>query len=549
MAGNRSNSGAERGDLRSWASVWRLSAAHYAIFLGVYGVYGVQVCPLLDRLSLYNLLVPAAVTLAILFALRLVVGPYVARAAPPLQLRLWFWAEFGLFIAGGAGLAYYNWVTFGFPTESGAKVMTGFVIVGLYSAFDVTFEREMRLASALRENGLAIPTSARFLPYQTKFVIFSTINLAVVGVVVMMVVLKDLLWATGARLSPAEIQRAVLLDLSVVILVLGAYVTRAVMQYSKKTNAALAEENAVLERVGAGALDASVTVASNDEFGHMARLTNNMIGKLRDSYAEVLSTQEATISALVSLSAKRDNETGLHLKRTQIYIEAIAKALRAQGDYAETLTDAYIERLRRSAPLHDVGKVGVPDRILCKPGKLDDAEFAIMKTHAEIGAAALEDADRALGGSSFLGMARDIALTHHEKWDGSGYPGGLVGEGIPLSGRLMAIADVYDALRSPRVYKPAFSHEKARGVIVEGRAKHFDPRIVDAFLAIEQEIERISERLSDPAPAPAQNAEGRGPAPSRRGAERAPDRAARALSSPEGDEASSVPVLDDAPAV
>ena len=154
MAGNQSECGAGRRNLGDWASVWRLSAAHYVVFLGVYGIYGVQVCPLLDRLSLYNLLVPAAATLAILFALRLAVGPVVARAAPPLQLRLWFWADFGLFIAGGAALAYYNWATFGFPTESGVKVITGFVIVGLYSALDVTFEREMRLASALRRQGL-----------------------------------------------------------------------------------------------------------------------------------------------------------------------------------------------------------------------------------------------------------------------------------------------------------------------------------------------------------------------------------------------------------
>lgn len=488
-------------DLSGWSSVWRLAGAHYVLFLGVYGLYGYQVCPLLERLSLAQLLGPAAVVLAIQLGLRALIGPVIARAGLPVQLRLWFWTDFSLFAAGGVGLALFNLYYFGFILESGAKVLVGFLVVGLYAALDLTFEREMRLAAALRAAGRAFPITSRFLPYQTKFVIFSTINLAVVGIVVVFVVLKDVLWATGAELTPMQIQQAVLFEFLVILAILGAYVTRAVKQYSRKTNEALAEENAVLRRVGAGALDASVTVASNDEFGHMANLTNQMIGKLRGAYSDLLSTQDATITALVTLSAKRDNETGRHLRRTQIYVTRVAEALRARGVAAGVLTDQFIDMLGRSAPLHDVGKVGVPDRILCKPGRLTEEEFEVMKTHCVIGAEALAEADSAMGGSSFLEMAQSIALTHHEKWDGSGYPAGLKGDEIPLEGRLMAIADVYDALRSRRVYKPAMPHAKALEIIREGRATHFDPEIVDAFLSLEGEIERIADELADAPPA------------------------------------------------
>ena len=153
--------------------------------------------------------------------------------------------------------------------------------------------------------------------------------------------------------------------------------------------------------------------------------------------------------------------------------------------------------LFKSAPLHDIGKVGIPDNILLKPGKLSDDEFAIMKTHANLGSESLEVAENELGSSSFLRYAREIAISHHERWDGTGYPCKLQGEQIPLSGRLMAVADVYDALISKRVYKPAFSHEEAKKIIVEGRGTHFDPRIVDVFLASETRFQEIAGEFED----------------------------------------------------
>jgi response regulator RpfG family c-di-GMP phosphodiesterase len=220
---------------------------------------------------------------------------------------------------------------------------------------------------------------------------------------------------------------------------------------------------------------------------------------------EIQRTQDVTILSLASLAETRDNETGAHILRTQRYVRALANHLATQEAYREALDPQTIDLLFKSAPLHDIGKVGIPDAILLKPGKLSDDEFQIMKTHAMLGSKALEEAEQELGGTSFLRYAREIAENHHEKWDGSGYPSGLKGKQIPLSGRLMALADVYDALISKRVYKPAFPHEKARDIILEGDGSHFDPAVVAAFQAIEEEFKEIAASFSDAAYGPGLN--------------------------------------------
>ncbi len=193
--------------------------------------------------------------------------------------------------------------------------------------------------------------------------------------------------------------------------------------------------------------------------------------------------QEVSIRALAHLAETRDNETGYHILRTQGYVRELAQRLRNHPRFAATLNDRYIDLLHRSAPLHDIGKVGVPDAILRKPGPLTPEEWIVMKTHAKMGANAIELAERdAARKVDFLTLAKEIAHWHHEKWDGSGYPDGLAGEAIPLSARLMAVADVFDALISPRVYKPAMPIEVARDLIAQERGRHFDPDMVDAFL-------------------------------------------------------------------
>ncbi|MBF0558046.1 MAG: two-component system response regulator [Nitrospirae bacterium] len=213
---------------------------------------------------------------------------------------------------------------------------------------------------------------------------------------------------------------------------------------------------------------------------------------------EIIAIQDVTILALGSLAETRDNETGNHIRRTQMYIGALARHLKAHPRFGWLLTDENISSIYKTAPLHDIGKVGIPDNILMKPGKLTDEEFEIMKSHAMLGKSAIEEAERRLGLEvEFLKFAKEIAYCHHEKWDGSGYPEGLSADDIPVSARLMAVADVYDALISKRVYKSAMPHEKARAIIVEGKNKHFDPDVVDAFLAVEVKFLAIADQCSD----------------------------------------------------
>ena len=213
---------------------------------------------------------------------------------------------------------------------------------------------------------------------------------------------------------------------------------------------------------------------------------------------ELSVVQDITIYAMATLAETRDNETGNHIRRTQNYVITLATKLAENPKYAVQLPRQDIELLYKSAPLHDIGKIGIPDRILLKPGRLTPEEFEIMKTHAAIGKSSIQAAEQLVGmPDSFLRFAKEIAGSHHEKWDGSGYPEGLAGEAIPLSARLMALADVYDALISKRVYKEAFSHEVARNIIVQGNGTHFDPAVIDAFIALEQDFIDIAKRFSD----------------------------------------------------
>jgi putative two-component system response regulator len=207
--------------------------------------------------------------------------------------------------------------------------------------------------------------------------------------------------------------------------------------------------------------------------------------------------------ALACLAEARDNETGNHIRRTQGYVNILAKELALLPQYSETLTPDIIETYTKAAPLHDIGKVGTPDHVLHKPGKHTPEEWEIMKTHAQVGADAiwhaLQDEDD-MEAVDFLYVAMDIAGNHHEKWDGSGYPKGKSGDKIPLSARLMAVADVFDALISRRVYKPPFSIETALEMIIENSGTHFDPDIVDALKRRIEDFREIAARYEDPGP-------------------------------------------------
>lgn len=213
---------------------------------------------------------------------------------------------------------------------------------------------------------------------------------------------------------------------------------------------------------------------------------------------ELAAIQDVTILAMASLAETRDNDTGNHIRRTQHYVKLLADHLQSHPRFASFLTDHTIDMLFKSAPLHDIGKVGIPDRILLKPGRFEPHEFEIMKTHCKLGRDAIQHAEDQLGLEvEFLKYAKEIAYSHQEKWDGSGYPEALAGDAIPISARLMAVADVYDALISRRVYKEGMPHEKAVAIITEGRGSHFDPDIVDAFLALSTEFQQVAQRYAD----------------------------------------------------
>ncbi len=218
---------------------------------------------------------------------------------------------------------------------------------------------------------------------------------------------------------------------------------------------------------------------------------------VKERTRELELTREVTIECMAALAEYRDPETGGHIKRTQNYVKFLAKHLKDHPNFKDFLNDATIDLLYISAPLHDIGKVGVPDHILLKPGKLTNEEFEEIKKHTIYGRDAILAAERKLGSNSFLHLAGEIAYFHHERWDGTGYPEGRKSDDIPISGRFMALVDVYDALISKRVYKPPFPHHKAIAIITERRGTHFDPDIVDAFLSITEEFRQIALKHAD----------------------------------------------------
>jgi len=207
--------------------------------------------------------------------------------------------------------------------------------------------------------------------------------------------------------------------------------------------------------------------------------------------------QYAVVLALAKLAEERDNCTGRHLERVSAYCRELAIGLMDGGHFTDEIDARFIRDIERSAPLHDIGKVGIPDAILMKPERLNDHEWKIMRTHPAIGAQTLDAIIAANPGTSFLRMGRDVALGHHEYWDGNGYPGGLAGDAIPLAARILKVADCYDALTTARPYKEAWHHEEAIEHIMARGGSEFDPIVVDTLMRIESVITRLREELAD----------------------------------------------------
>ncbi len=217
---------------------------------------------------------------------------------------------------------------------------------------------------------------------------------------------------------------------------------------------------------------------------------------VNDKVKEISASQIATIQALVKLAETRDDDTGSHIERTSQFCRLIAEKLMLAGLYSDIIDEEYVENIAMASPLHDIGKVGIPDAILLKPGRLNSAEFEVMKRHVRIGYETLSSVAKMYPENMFLTLGMEISRYHHEKWNGSGYTGGLAGDKIPLSARIMALSDMYDALRTKRVYKGAYSHKKAIGIIIGEKGTHFDPVIVDVFLRHHERFNAIYNGLT-----------------------------------------------------
>ena len=472
---------------------------HYFIAMTLFSIYGVQVCPFLDSLTTVQLLLPIFVTFILQGLLRFLLEAKIKKQPLKQQVSYQFKVDLGLFLSCSVLLGMYNTLIYNFPLESAGKVVVGLAVLGYLISCELALYKEHQIAECLSAKNMHLQPDTDPYPLTKKFSWFATIcAISVIGVV-FLVINKDLEWLihTGDSIPLETSQRYILTEIVFVVGVVMAYILSIIIGYSRNLKFFIRAEYKTLQQVSQGELSAEVPVTSNDEFGLIAQRTNHMIQSLAQRTEELNVTRDASILGLASLAETRDNETGGHILRTQHYVKVLAEKLSLNTKHAAYLTPETIQLLYKSAPLHDVGKVGIPDSILLKPGKLTDEEFDIMKQHPQIGADALEVAEKQLGSNSFLRIAREISLSHHEKWDGNGYPKGLKGDDIPLSGRLMAVADVYDALISKRVYKPAFSHEKARDIILEGKGNHFDPEVVDAFVALETEFKAIAAQFSD----------------------------------------------------
>jgi putative two-component system response regulator len=246
--------------------------------------------------------------------------------------------------------------------------------------------------------------------------------------------------------------------------------------------------------------DDSVTglAAGADDFLQKPFRVPELIARVRSGERVIsLETRDLAIFAMAKLAESRDPETGAHLDRVRSYCHALATHLNQHPVLGQIVTQEFVQLIYNTSPLHDIGKVAIPDCVLLKPGRLTDREFAIMKTHTTAGAATLTEALREFPNAGFLQMARDIALSHHERYDGTGYPHGLRGDAVPMAARIVALADVYDALTSKRVYKDEFDHDVARAMIIEERGTQFDPCVIDAFIAIESTFLEIRNRFRD----------------------------------------------------
>lgn len=465
------------------------SAVHYTIAGTIFMIYGIQVCPFLDALERELLASIIAGLFITMFIIRkIIIHPKMNN--PIKQFKI----DMAIFIGGGAVMATGNHIVYDFPIAASLRVIIGLGLLGFFISLQLLLKKEQQLINTSTPS-----TSNHYSSISTRIQAFTFILLASAVTTMILVIYKDFEWLKeiGKQYTFEQAATWILYEFLFVATTFGAYSFYITRCFSQNIALYFYHQNTTLEKINQGARAVKVPITSHNEFSVMAEYTNHMIDSLSCTEATLHNTRDAAILAIASLAETRDNETGAHILRTQEYVYALGLYLQNNPRFSQELSNENLELIYKSAPLHDIGKVGIPDAILLKPGKLTDEEFEIMKGHPVIGRQAIEKAEEQVGVLPFLAYAKEISQGHHEKWDGSGYPSGLKGDAIPISARLMALADVYDALITKRVYKPAFSHEKSRDIILEGKGKHFDPDIVDAFMAIEDRFLEIAAEFRD----------------------------------------------------
>ena len=468
----------------------------YILAAILFGSYGGRVCPMLETLTLMEIFTHVAITFSILLVIRhfLLANHHLNKEIKQVKLD-----STCFFIASIPLALYYN-INYDFPLDSNLKVLFGMTLFGFFTGCILQLSAKLtQIDEMSRRNQFDFKLTGQRSSLVKQMISLVVLLLIILTSMLTMIAVKDIFWLENnpGRILDGSGKISVIKELIYLSAILTGYAVAIMILWSKVIKRILLSQEQALELVSKGNIDTRLPIFNHDELGSTASLTNAMLDNLETAQSEVQTTRDVAIVSLSALAESRDNETGAHILRTQEYVKVLAENLSLSDRYSTQLSRNYIDLLYKSAPLHDVGKVGIPDNILLKPGKLSDDEFEVMKGHAQIGADALSTAERQLGSSSFLQVAKEISLTHHEKWNGSGYPNQLCGEAIPLSGRLMALADVYDALISKRVYKPAFSHDKAKQIILEGKGTHFDPEVVQAFLAIEDKFVEIAANFQD----------------------------------------------------
>lgn len=477
-----------------------LTFALYLLAAILFGLYGSMVCPFLDDLSSIEIFSHVASVFVLLFLIR----HFVFNQHEWVKQGRLTQLDSLLFFVISLPLALYYNLVYDFPIDSNLKVLFGMALFGFFTGTLLQLTAKLSQMNAMEASGeydFSLVGQRSSLVKQMIWLV--VLLLLTLTSMLTMVAIKDVYWLqhNPAKVIDGTGAISIIKEFLFLSALLAGYAVAIMVLWSKLIKRILLSQERSLRQVAKGDTQVRLPIFGYDELGSMAALTNSMIDSLQTVQLEVKTTRDVAIVSLSALAESRDNETGAHILRTQEYIKVLAEHLSQHKKHAQLLTPNYIELLHKSAPLHDIGKVGIPDSVLLKPGKLTAEEFEVMKNHPQIGADALSTAEKQLGTSSFLRVAKEISLTHHEKWNGSGYPNQLAGDEIPLSGRLMAIADVYDALISKRIYKPAFSHDEAKKIILDGEGIHFDPDVVQAFLAVEDAFVSIAAAYQDAKPA------------------------------------------------